>query len=384
MLQDDWWPRIGGGPVHVRELSITLAEEFDHSIDIYTRALVKDGTSHTEIQTFADGAVRLHRLKPSTEYWNAGGRVASMGSPIPHLLSEDFDIVHGHTFLPAVPTRAAGALTDAATVFTVHGTALTSRTGRDESALAPIKRRIERQFVLGFDYDHVISVNTEHIGLLDEHHTDVSCVPNGVDIDRFDVETEQRDEILFLGRLAPKKRVSDLIEAYERVSDEFPETDLVIVGSGPKRSELDDLVGTLGISDRVHFEGRVSDEAIPRYYRRARLFVLPSVWEGHPLTLLEAWAAETPVVASDVEGIAEFVVHEETGYLVPSEAPNELADGLRHALSNRTTAERWATNAHELVESDYSWEGVAERTNQIYQRVVSSSPNDSTVSPHSM
>ncbi|EMA51724.1 glycosyl transferase group 1 [Halococcus salifodinae DSM 8989] len=293
-----------------------------------------------------------------------------MGAPIPHLLSEDFDIVHGHTFLPAVPTRAAGALTDAATVFTVHGTALTSGTGRDESALAPIKRQIERQFVLGFDYDNVISVNTEHIGLLNEHHTDVSCVPNGVDIDRFDVETEQRDEILFLGRLAPKKRVSDLIEAYEQVSDEFPETDLVIVGSGPKRSELDDLVETLGVSDRVRFEGRVSDEAIPRYYRWARLFVLPSVWEGHPLTLLEAWAAETPVVASDVEGITEFVEHGETGHLVPSKSPDELADGLRYALSNPATAEQWATNAHDLVERDYSWEGVAERTNRIYEQII--------------
>ncbi|KYH24903.1 trehalose synthase [Halalkalicoccus paucihalophilus] len=370
MIQDDWWPRTGGGPVHVKELSVALAEQFGHTIDIYTRALEKDGENHTSVETFADGAVRVHRLKPATEYWNPVGRVSSLATPVPHLLTEDFDVVHGHTFLPAVPTRTAGALTDAATVFTVHGTALTSGVGRDESMFAHVKRRLERLFVLNFDYDHVISVNTEHLDLLGEHHTNLSCVPNGVNLERFDVEVNRRDEILFLGRLAPKKRVSDLIEAFDKIADEIPETDLVIVGTGPKSDELKAQVSQYGINERVHFEGRVSDDAIPRYYRRAQLFVLPSVWEGHPLTLLEAWASEVPVITSDVEGIAEFVDHEETGYLVPPKSPNELADAIRHALSNSDERQSWASNAYDLVQDEYSWEGVADRTNRIYERIA--------------
>jgi glycosyltransferase involved in cell wall biosynthesis len=295
-----------------------------------------------------------------------------MATPIPHLLTETFDIIHGHTFLPAVPTRGGGALTDAATVFTVHGTALNSGVGRDESAFATIKRRLERLFILHFDYDHVISVNTEHLDLLGEHHENLSCVPNGVNIERFDVDVERRDEILFLGRLAPKKRVSDLIDAFARIADSIPETDLVIVGTGPKGDDLRAQVSELDIDDRVKFEGRVSDEAIPRYYRRASLFVLPSVWEGHPLTLLEAWAAEAPVITSDVEGIGEFVEHEETGYLVSPESPAELADAMEYALSNPDEREQWAANAHELVREEYSWEGVADRTNEIYEQITSS------------
>ncbi|AEH38943.1 glycosyltransferase family 4 protein [Halopiger xanaduensis] len=370
MIQDDWWPRTGGGPVHVKDLSVALAEQFDHTIDIYTRALEKDGQSHVNAETFAGGNVRVHRLKPSTEYWNAVGRVSSLATPVPHLVTEQFDIVHGHTFLPAVPTRVGGALTDAATVFTVHGTALTSGVGRDESGLAAVKRRLERLFVLNFEYDHVISVNTEHLDLLGGYHADVSCVPNGVDLDRFDVSVDSRDEILFLGRLAPKKRVSDLIAAFDRLADEYPETDLVIVGTGPKRDALQSQVKGAGLEDRVRFEGRVSDEAIPQYYRRARLFVLPSVWEGHPLTLLEAWAAEVPVITSDVEGIAEFIDHEETGFLVPPESPAELADAIRYGLSNPNESESWAENAYEMVSTEYSWEGVAAQTNRIYERIV--------------
>jgi hypothetical protein len=82
MIQDDWWPRTGGGPVHVKELSTALAENFDHQIDIYTRALKKDGERYSSSEQFADGDVTLHRLAPCTEYWNPVGRVASLFTPL--------------------------------------------------------------------------------------------------------------------------------------------------------------------------------------------------------------------------------------------------------------------------------------------------------------
>ncbi|WP_263018070.1 glycosyltransferase family 4 protein [Natronobiforma cellulositropha] len=370
MIQDDWWPETGGGPIHVEELSIALAKEFNHEIDIYTRALRKDGESYTELETYADGNVRLHRLKPTTEYWNPIGRATSMATPIPQLLTEEFDIVHGHTFLPAVPTRVAGALTDASTLLTVHGTTLTTGIGRDDdSPLASLKLWIERQLVLTFNYDHVISVNQEHLDLLGNHHDHFSCVPNGVDLERFNTDVERRDEILFLGRLVPRKRVNDLVDGFAQVAEELPDTDLVIVGSGPEEETLRSLARKRGIADRVSFEGRVPDEAIPEYYRRASVFVLPSIWEGHPLTLLEAWASETPVITTEAEGIEEFVNHEETGYLVPLKSPDSIAEGLRRALSDPGERNRWAANAYELAKTEYSWDGVAERTNRIYEEI---------------
>ncbi|MFW6385469.1 MAG: glycosyltransferase family 4 protein, partial [Halodesulfurarchaeum sp.] len=369
MLQDDWWPRTGGGPVHVRELSTALAREYGHEIDIYTRALEKEGESYTDTEQFADGAVTLYRVGPCTEYWNPVGRVASMATPLPKLRSREYDIVHGHTFLPALPTRLSPLLTDASTVFTVHGTALTSGVGRDTSRLAGVKRKIERLFVLSFDYDHVISVNNEHVGLLSEHHPDVSCIPNGVDLDRFSVDVERGDDILFLGRLAPKKRVSDLIRAFASIEHEVPDSDLVIVGTGPLEEDLKDLAADLGVDDRVVFEGRVSDDEVTRHYASAGVFALPSVWEGHPLTLLEAWAAGAPVVTTSVEGIEEFVEHDQTGYLVPPKSPDELAEGLRYALENREESLQWGQNGRSLVEAEYSWEGVAASTDALYREI---------------
>jgi len=370
MVQDDWWPRTGGGPVHVKELAISLAETYDCTVDIYTRALKHDGKRHTDIEQYASGDVTVSRVGPCTEYWNPIGRVLSLGTPIPQLVRGDYDVIHGHTFLPAVPTRLSGILSGVPTVFTVHGTALTSGVGRDQSALAGFKREIEKHFVLGFDYDSVISVNHEHVDLLKTGHDDVRAIPNGVDLERFNVDADRTQDVLFLGRLAPKKRVTDLIDAFAKIEKEFPKSTLRIVGTGPKREELEGQVNDLGISSRVSFEGRVPDAAIPEYYASAGVFVLPSVWEGHPLTLLEAWAASTPVIASSVEGIEEFIEHGETGYLVSPESPRELANALRTTLENLGEAHEWGKNARKLVEAEYSWAGVADRTYNLYQELV--------------
>nr|WP_276278591.1 glycosyltransferase family 4 protein [Halomicroarcula sp. SYNS111] len=134
--------------------------------------------------------------------------------------------------------------------------------------------------------------------------------------------------------------------------------------------KLAELAADLSVSERVSFEGRVPDEIVTRHYATAGVFVLPSVWEGHPLTLLEAWASGAPVIATSVEGIKEFVDHRETGYLVPPESPDELVEGLRHALNSPKEAREWGRNARRLVEEEYSWEGVAERTNDLYTNLI--------------
>lgn len=371
MIQDDWFPLIRGGSVHVRELSMALAEKCGHEVDIYTRALTQDGIRHSHPKSYCDGAVSVIRLGPCTEYWNPVGRASSTVTPLPHLLRGEYDVVHGHTFLPAVPTSLGGSLTDAATVFTVHGTAITSGVGHDTTALSGLKRRIERLFVLGFPYDHVISVNREHLDLLSDAHEDVSYIPNGVDIERFDSDRETVDgRILFVGRLAPKKRVRDLIEAYETVAEAVPESELVIVGTGSQRDELEELVDRLDLSDDVTFEGHVPDDAVPDYYASAEVFALPSVWEGHPLTLLEAWAAGTPVVGTDVEGIAEFIEPGETGYLVPPESPGELADALVSALEDPSGTRQMGAVARRTATEEYSWEQAAAETDEVYRRVA--------------
>jgi glycosyltransferase involved in cell wall biosynthesis len=247
---------------------------------------------------------------------------------------------------------------------------LTTGVGYDTSGLESIKRRIERAFVLEFEYDQVISVNRDHLDLLAGSHEDVAFVPNGVNLDRFDIDSPPVEgRILFIGRLVPQKRVNDLIEAYSMIAEDVPESELVIVGTGPLKAELEELADELSVDDRIRFEGHVPDDAIPKYYASADVFVLPSVWEGHPLTLLEAWAAGTPVIATTAEGVAEFVEHERTGYLVSPHSPDDLSEAIRHVLENESLARTWADNAWRLAAEEYSWKGAAEKTDRLYRQI---------------
>lgn len=368
MLSDDWWPVTGGGPVHVKSLSIALAEQFGDEIDIYTRELKDGDGEHAETEYYADGRVRVIRLGPCTEFRNPVGRIASAVTPLPKLLQNDYDVVHGHTYVPAVPLRLARALTGTRSVFTVHGMPATDEQVANFDVGERLMRWAVSRLVFDLDFDSVISVNRQNVAALEAHHDDVHYVPNGVDVSRFrpDVAASER-RLLFVGRLDQPKRVRDLVDAFAAIADEFPNRELVVVGSGPREDSLRRRADRTGMGDRIRFVGDVSREEIARYYASAELFVLPTRWEGQPLSVLEAWSAGLPVVTTDVDGVRELVGHGENGHLVEPTSAEALADGIRYALQNPDEADEWGRAGRETVEQEYSWERCAERTRRIYR-----------------
>jgi glycosyltransferase involved in cell wall biosynthesis len=373
MLSDDWWPETGGGPVHVKALSIALAERFGDRVDVFTRKLKDENGRHDAPERYADGKVRVIRLGPCTEFRNPAGRIASAVTPLGGLLrsDHDYDVIHGHTYVPAVPLRLGRALTGTPTVFTVHGLPSTGDHETDPGLGERLMRWTVARLVFELDHDAVVSVNRRNVGPLAEHHERVRHVPNGVDLSRFRPDlapTEQK--VLYVGRLDEPKRVRDLVDAFAAVAEEFPDLELVVVGSGPRRAELERRAAVTGVGDRIQFVGEASRTAVARHYASARLFVLPTRWEGQPLSVLEAWAAEVPVVATDVDGVRELVEHRENGYLVEPKSAEALAAGLRHALSNPDEAAAWCKSGRETVRREFTWKRCAERTREVYETVV--------------
>lgn len=142
------------------------------------------------------------------------------------------------------------------------------------------------------------------------------------------VVAEGRRILLAVGRLAEQKSFDRLIEAYARVSQRFPDWDLVILGEGGERSSLEAQALAAGLSRCVHLPGRVGNMA--DWYRRAGLFVLSSRFEGFPNGLMEAMAHGVPAVSFDCDaGPADLIEEGVNGYLVP---PEEGAAGLEARL----------------------------------------------------
>lgn len=131
-----------------------------------------------------------------------------------------------------------------------------------------------------------------------------------------DVETLRPPCVVYLGRLAHYKRVEVMLEALAALRPRFPDLQIAIIGRGPARAKLEQLAGELGLHECTRFTGFVDDAERDRLVAAARVCVCPSEKEGWGLTVIEANAVGTPVVAANAPGLRESVREGETGFLV--------------------------------------------------------------------
>jgi glycosyltransferase involved in cell wall biosynthesis len=174
-----------------------------------------------------------------------------------------------------------------------------------------------------------------------------------------------RPIILTVARLDEQKGHRYLLSAAVLV----PEAQFVLVGDGPARASLEEQVQALGVGDRVLFLGYRSD--IPELLACCDLFVLPSLYEGLPLSVLEAMAAGKPVIASAIGGTDEAVIPGETGLLVTPADTIALVNAIRTLLSNPVLAEWLALNGRARVQREFSAGLMVQRVTQIYDELLS-------------
>lgn len=230
-------------------------------------------------------------------------------------------------------------------------------------------------------------------GLLDELEIKdpppTIVVHPGADPDRFRPSIEGVGEVgpgqdpdeglllLSVARLVPRKGIDTALEAVARLAPSFPRLIYVIAGSGPDRERLERMAAILGIASRVHFLGDVQEDALPRLYAAADVFVLlaregleqDSV-EGFGIVYCEAAAAGVPVVAADSGGVSDAVRDEETGILVPPNNPEAAARAIRHLIENRAVRQEMGRNGRRLVEEYYNWDRAAREVWDISRRLI--------------
>jgi len=175
--------------------------------------------------------------------------------------------------------------------------------------------------------------------------------------------------VLYVGRLAPRKGVNYLLQAMSHITKYFPKAKLIIVGTGPLKHHLTDFSKRLGLQNSVMFLGYVTDEKMRELFVSADVVVVPSIFEGCPLVLLEAMAAGKPVVASAVQGIAEVIKHELSGLLVKPGNTHEIEDAIIRLLQEKEFAKRLGENAKEAVRENYSWKKIAKKTLEVYKKL---------------
>ena len=172
-----------------------------------------------------------------------------------------------------------------------------------------------------------------------------------------------------VGRLAIQKGHRYLIEAFPTVKEEFPTAKLLIVGHDDKglREDLEGLIARLGLEGEVFLPGYLDGVSV---MNSIDVFVLPSLWEGLGLVLLEAMAAGKPIVASRVSAIPEIVIDGETGILVPPKNPKALADAISNMLRNPERSREMGIKGQKRLVQEFSVDKMIVETEKIYEEFL--------------
>lgn len=289
-----------------------------------------------------------------------------------HVRAEGVEVLHCHQYTPYVYGILGSLGTGASVIFTEHGRLYPDRPRWKRRLLNPWLARLTR---------HVTAISRATRSALEEIENfprgKVRVVYNGIDgapygMARCNGGGLRRELALppgarLLGtvaRLDPIKNQAMMIRALRRVRLVVPEVHLVLVGDGPERGRLEQLARQEGVAEAVHFTGFRDD--VPAVMAALDAFLLTSFTEGTAMTLLEAMAAGTPCVATDVGGNPEIVIDGQTGYLVASDDDARLAERIGVVLGEPGRAAELGEAGRRLFTERYTVENMVDAYEALY------------------
>ncbi len=408
----------GGMNVYVRDLSRELVRR-GHVVDVYTRSQdsivprVVGWNNNQDPETATLSTDASH-----SEGLGRGGRVihipAGPEQPydknlvydhLPEFIAEvirqadadgiRYDVLHSHYWLSGVVARELRQHWSIPIAHMFHTLgkmkdAVAQRPEQQETA-----RRIEVETEIVHFADALIAATpVEEEQLVRLYAADparIHVISPGVDIERFyPIPTAYAKEqielcpnrrvILFVGRIEPLKGIDSLLRAIALVVNQRPDLRdglcVPIVGGDPDRIRRDDemarlqeLREELGIDDVVTFLGAQDQDRLQYYYSAAEMVVMPSDYESFGMVALEAMACGTPVIASDVGGLALLVKDSRTGYRVPARDHRTLADRITRLLTNEGLRRRIGQRAACWAEA-YAWPRIANQIEALYGAMI--------------
>jgi glycosyltransferase involved in cell wall biosynthesis len=297
------------------------------------------------------------------------------------LSSRRIEHLHAHfANVAANLAMIAAKLTGTSWSMTLHGQA---DFGRPSDTRLAQKIRSARFVCCVCDYGRRQAIHAAGPDVADKIHP----VPCGLDLedfpattvkDRQDQPTDQRPiELLSVGRLSPEKGHEFLLEALATLRAKNLPVTCTLVGDGPRQQFLRDRAAELGVDSHVHFLGAVGQDRIQNLYRRADIFVLPSLAEGLPVVLLEAMALQRPIVASSIAGIPELVQNGANGLLVEPARSDRLAHAIERLVCDPHLRRRLGHAARHAVLDRHDIRVSADRMARLFAAVTRShSPAD--------
>lgn len=351
----------------VLQLSIQL-NKFGHSVTVYT-------SNHAHLPVYEKiQEIDVYRFKM---LFNPLNNPICPGFFSIYKKIKDFDIIHVHnehsfvTFL----TCLINLFYKKPIVLTCHGQLRFDNYWKD--LFETIYNRTVGRFIFK-NIDKIAALSDSDKKYLISIGVDpgkIVIIPNAINHEYLDYILynmkiqEKHDEkiLLYVGVLIKRKGVEYLIKSIPDIIQNNRLT-CIIVGKGDYRQQLETLVDKLNLSDNIVFKGSVSTEELYYYYNIADIFVLPSVSEGLPTTILEAMYFGLPVVSTDIPGIRDHF--RDSAILVPPKNEKELSKAIIRVLNDLPLREELTRCGKELVREKYTWDKVSNTYINIYNELL--------------
>jgi glycosyltransferase involved in cell wall biosynthesis len=285
---------------------------------------------------------------------------------------ENITLIHAHWIIPQGVTAyilKAFSKKPVKVLCTSHGGDLFSLNGT-------IARCLKKNVLQAIDGITVVSpaMQQEVYALCSPLKPSLEIIPMGVDFQQFTpaVQKQRPFSVIFVGRLVEKKGLAYLINAFPEIVRKFPEANLTIIGTGPQKDSLEQLVLDLQLEQNVNFLGAVPNTELPYYYPRHQLAIFPFIVadngdrEGMPVVVSEAIACGCCVITTDLPGLADIASHEQGILIVPQKNSQAITDVVSLLFSDTIKITQYANTALKNISEKQSWKCIGEQ----YQKLI--------------
>lgn len=400
LLTSEFLPNWGGVGSYCIELARALADKVElHVVTLGRKEKGKLVYSKEDIHDFFNGKMKVHFLTTcpakDTFFYNAKMQLAAY-KKLPKIAEEyDFDLIHSN--FPQMPDLLLkiGRKNCIPSISTIHTTIKGQKDGIMSSGLPFSKMdlsekctlllypalRLAEQLYLQESREFV-TVSNWMKRILKKNYPSISklhVIHNGVDSKRFIPETSNTPQILdekpnpivlFSSRLTVAKGVHELILAIPQILKRTKDVHFVFCGAGPQEHWIT-LLRKLNIDKRFYtFLGYIDYKLLSSLYAKADIFVAPSLYENLPIRILEAMSCESAAVASNICAIPEAITNGENGMLISPGNVDELAKVTTMLLDDDELRSRLGKNARQTVINNFSWDVIAEKTVDIYKKIL--------------
>ena len=219
-----------------------------------------------------------------------------------------------------------------------------------------------------------IAVSEPARQFISQHYPgDYEIIPNGVNTELYssaqmlDKYKDGYINLLWVGRLDKRKGLKYLLEAYGSLKWNYPKLRLIVVGPGEPDGDCYRTISERNLQD-VTFIGSVSDKTKASFYKTADIYCSPATGnESFGIVLIEAMAAGTPIVATNIEGYSSVITNERNGLLVPPKNPNEIAKSIARIIEDKNLTKKLIATGYKDVEQ-YKWSKVTDKVLKVYRK----------------